>query len=168
MFSLALAKKLRILSFLLFFWYYQEFQSRCQKQLCKSSIIRMTWSKKSSLIIHPSIHHKNRNPDNQGIILKMECFINPGIARITVIEVPVFEVSLYNFNFLILRWFYFLQCQKCRWHHNSVANWSIWSIYPRPCSSRIYYFENKEIEKERDNETIISENSQFFACYLSK
>ena len=65
----------------------------------KSSIIGMTWSKKSSaiieiLIIYLLLYHKNRNPDNQGIILKIECFINPGIARITVTEVLIIKDSL--------------------------------------------------------------------------
>ena len=71
--------------------------------ISRSSIIGMTWSKKSSPIIEipiieiPIIYYylKNRNPDNRGTILQMEYFINPGIARITVIEFPIIEVSLY-------------------------------------------------------------------------
>ena len=73
--------------------------------ISRSSIIGMTWSKKSSPIIEipiieiPIIYYylKNRNPDNRGTILQMEYFINPGIARITVIEVPIIEDSLYIF-----------------------------------------------------------------------
>ena len=35
----------------------------------------------------------------------MECFINPGIVRITVIEVPIIEDSLYMFYFVYhLEW----------------------------------------------------------------
>ena len=37
----------------------------------------------------------NRNPYNRGAILKMSCFINPNIARITVIEVPIIEDYMY-------------------------------------------------------------------------
>ena len=38
------------------------------------------------------IHH---GTVSRGITLKMECSINPGIVRITVIKVPIIEDSLY-------------------------------------------------------------------------
>ena len=53
-----------------------------------SSIMRLIVSKKIPQYSR-QYYPDNRNPDDRGItILQMEWFINPGIARIKVIEVP--------------------------------------------------------------------------------